>query len=377
MLPLAWVEGQPKPGSLSNGTVMVLSGYGKPYQAALIGSRKLKTFYPFAGVWIFQLRRDNLPTVQTAKALSKGYLVFARQSCKEQASTCGILKRLITFNRCSMWYGGAKSDYDLFSDEMGNSRFHTHAQPWAPSEAGGILKKKDNPLYCPFRLPNTRGFASAKLAAWLAGCQPDKQYLRCAAVCATTGQGINWDRATNEESPYRGLLRQCWRRSSKRRKPNSTKTASSMAAYHLNYYTEVKEKDRTHYEALQPAEDRWKSQRGTRKYPCLPQTRRRIRITEYGRDYGQDGKQKGRGFEGFHFHPNFVTHSRAICSQTGQRRRMCRSFSDADVSTINEFTLTLQGKRSVPSARLLDKVVGGYSKLSLFRLVRAKTRENT
>lgn len=49
----------------------------------------------------------------------------------------------------------------------------------------------------------------------------------------------------------------------------------------------------------------------------------------------------------------------------------------ADVSTtMNIYAhATREAKRT--SARLLDKVIGGEKKFPLFRLIRAKTRENT
>ena len=49
----------------------------------------------------------------------------------------------------------------------------------------------------------------------------------------------------------------------------------------------------------------------------------------------------------------------------------------ADVSTtMNIYAhATREAKRT--SARLLDKVIGGEQKFPLFRLIRAKTRENT
>lgn len=60
---------------------------------------------------------------------------------------------------------GQKEDYDLFSDEDGNTDSTptlSHEQYLKLEE---FLKRKITPLYCPFRLPTTRGFASAKSAA--------------------------------------------------------------------------------------------------------------------------------------------------------------------------------------------------------------------
>ena len=60
---------------------------------------------------------------------------------------------------------GKKEDYDLFSDEDGNTDSTptlSHEQYLKLEE---FLKKKDNPALLPIQIATTRGFASAKSAA--------------------------------------------------------------------------------------------------------------------------------------------------------------------------------------------------------------------
>ena len=76
-------------------------------------------------------------------------------------------------------------------------------------------------------------------------------------------------------------------------------------------------------------------QRVTRKYPLsasdlTEHSKRRIR---QGLCAGRQAK-RSRAWRAS-ISTSFATHSRAICSQTGQRQRMCRSFSDTPMSVHN------------------------------------------
>ena len=54
-------------------------------------------------------------------------------------------------------------------------QFHTHAQPWAISEAGGISEKEDNPALLPIQIAYYTG-------------------LRIGEVCGLTWQDVNLDK---------------------------------------------------------------------------------------------------------------------------------------------------------------------------------------
>ena len=119
-----WVEEELKPGSLSNGTVMAYQGTVNRIKQHPIGSRKLKTvtadhlqaymdFLGFGG---------TNPDGTTAKALSKGYLRLFSAVLQGAFRFAVFPKRLITFNPMQyVVWRGKKEDYDLFSDEDGNT----------------------------------------------------------------------------------------------------------------------------------------------------------------------------------------------------------------------------------------------------------------
>ena len=119
-----WVEEEIKPGSLSNGTVMADQGTVNRIKQHPIGSRKLKTvtadhlqaymdFLSFGG---------TNPDGTTAKALSKGYLRLFSAVLQGAFRFAVFPKRLITFNPMQyVVWRGKKEDYDLFSDEDGNT----------------------------------------------------------------------------------------------------------------------------------------------------------------------------------------------------------------------------------------------------------------
>ena len=97
--------------------------------------------------------------------------------------------------------------------------------------------------------------------------------------------------------------------------------------YHLNYYTEVKEKDRTYYEVYSlPRTDEIPEGYKEISFVCLRPDGAYKSPSTVGIMC-----RRSRAWRAF-ISTNFVTHSRAICSQTGQRRRMCRSFSDMPMS---------------------------------------------
>ena len=150
-----WVEEELKPGSLSNGTVMAYQGTVNRIKQHPIGSRKLKTvtadhlqaymdFLSFGG---------TNPDGTTAKALSKGYLRLFSAVLQGAFHFAVFPKRLITFNPMQyVVWRGKKEDYDLFSDEDGNTDSTptlSHEQYLKLEE---FLKKKDNPALLPIEL---------------------------------------------------------------------------------------------------------------------------------------------------------------------------------------------------------------------------------
>ena len=360
-----WVEEELKPGSLSNGTVMAYQGTVNRIKQHPIGSRKLKTvtadhlqaymdFLSFGG---------TNPDGTTAKALSKGYLRLFSAVLQGAFRFAVFPKRLITFN--PMQYvvlRGKKEDYDLFSDEDGDTASTptlSHEQYLKLEE---FLKKKDNPALLPIQIAYYTG-------------------LRIGEVCGLTWQDINLDKqylTVRRSMRYNGARHKTEIGATKRKKVRTVDFCDTLAAilkaakteqhknrlqygglYHLNYYTEVKEKDRTYYEVYSlPRTDEIPEGYKEISFVCL----RPDGAYESPSTVGimcRTASKKVKGLEGFHFHQLRHTFTSNLLSNGAAPKDVQELLGHADVSTtMNIYAhATREAKRT--SARLLDKVVGG------------------
>ena len=360
-----WVEEELKPGSLSNGTVIAYQGTVNRIKQHPIGSRKLKTvtadhlqaymdFLSFGG---------TNPDGTTAKALSKGYLRLFSAVLQGAFRFAVFPKRLITFNPMQyVVWRGKKEDYDLFSDEDGNTDSTptlSHEQYLKLEE---FLKKKDNPALLPIQIAYYTG-------------------LRIGEVCGLTWQDVNLDKqylTVRRSMRYNGARHKTEIGATKRKKVRTVDFCNTLAAilkaakteqhknrlqygglYHLNYYTEVKEKDRTYYEVYSlPRTDEIPEGYKEISFVCL----RPDGAYESPSTVGimcRTASRKVEGLEGFHFHQLRHTFTSNLLSNGAAPKDVQELLGHADVSTtMNIYAhATREAKRT--SARLLDKVVGG------------------
>ena len=360
-----WVEEELKPGSLSNGTVMAYQGTVNRIKQHPIGSRKLKTvtadhlqaymdFLSFGG---------TNPDGTTAKALSKGYLRLFSAVLQGAFRFAVFPKRLITFNPMQyVVWRGKKEDYDLFSDEDSNTDSTptlSHEQYLKLEE---FLKKKDNPALLPIQIAYYTG-------------------LRIGEVCGLTWQDVNLDKqylTVRRSMRYNGARHKTEIGATKRKKVRTVDFCNTLAAilkaakteqhknrlqygglYHLNYYTQVKEKDRTYYEVYSlPRTDEIPEGYKEISFVCL----RPDGAYESPSTVGimcRTASRKVEGLEGFHFHQLRHTFTSNLLSNGAAPKDVQELLGHADVSTtMNIYAhATREAKRT--SARLLDKVVGG------------------
>ncbi len=108
-----WVEGELKPGGLSNGTVMSYQGTVNRIKQHPIGNRKLKTVTAdhLQAYMNFLSFGDTNPDGTTAKALSKGYLRLFSAVLQGAFRFAVFPKRMITFNPMQYvgWRGKKKN----------------------------------------------------------------------------------------------------------------------------------------------------------------------------------------------------------------------------------------------------------------------------
>ena len=334
-----WVEEELKPGSLSNGTVMAYQGTVNRIKQHPIGSRKLKTvtadhlqaymdFLSFGG---------TNPDGTTAKALSKGYLRLFSAVLQGAFHFAVFPKRLITFNPMQyVVWRGKKEDYDLFSDEDGNTDSTptlSHEQYLKLEE---FLKKKDNPALLPIQIAYYTG-------------------LRIGEVCGLTWQDVNLDKqylTVRRSMRYNGARHKTEIGATKRKKVRTVDFCDTLAAilkaakteqhknrlqygglYHLNYYTEVKEKDRTYYEVYSlPRTDEIPEGYKEISFVCL----RPDGAYESPSTVGimcRTASRKVEGLEGFHFHQLRHTFTSNLLSNGAAPKDVQELLGHADVST--------------------------------------------
>ena len=360
-----WVEEELKPGNLSNGTVMAYQGTVNRIKQHPISNRKLKTvtadhlqaymdFLSFGG---------TNPDGTTAKALSKGYLRLFSAVLQGAFRFAVFPKRLITFNPMQyVIWRGKKESYDLFSDEDGETASTptlSHEQYLKLEE---FLKKKDNPALLPIQIAYYTG-------------------LRIGEVCGLTWQDINLDKqylTVRRSMRYNGARHKTEIGATKRKKVRTVDFCDTLAAilkaaktaqhknrfqydelYHLNYYTEVKEKDRTYYEVYSlPRTEEIPTGYKEISFVCL----RPDGAYESPSTVGimcRTASKKVDGLEGFHFHQLRHTFTSNLLRGGAAPKDVQELLGHADVSTtMNIYAhATREAKRT--SARLLDKVVGG------------------
>ena len=334
-----WVEEELKPGSLSNGTVMAYQGTVNRIKQHPIGSRKLKTvtadhlqaymdFLSFGG---------TNPDGTTAKALSKGYLRLFSAVLQGAFRFAVFPKRLITFNPMQyVVWRGKKEDYDLFSDEDGNTDSTPTLSPEQYLKLEEFLKKKDNPALLPIQIAYYTG-------------------LRIGEVCGLTWQDVNLDKqylTVRRSMRYNGARHKTEIGATKRKKVCTVDFCNTLAAilkaakteqhknrlqygglYHLNYYTEVKEKDRTYYEVYSlPRTDEIPEGYKEISFVCL----RPDGAYESPSTVGimcRTASRKVEGLEGFHFHQLRHTFTSNLLSNGAAPKDVQELLGHADVST--------------------------------------------
>ena len=238
-------------------------------------------------------------------------------------------KKLISFNPMQyVVWRGKKEEYELFADEGGevDSTPTIDHQQFVMLE--DFLKKKNNPALLPMQIAYYTG-------------------LRIGEVCGLTWQDINLD---GQYLTVRRSMRYNGQRHKNRFKYGEL--------YHLNYYKEVKEKDRTYYEVYSlPRTDEVPDGYKEISFVCL----RPDGAYESPSTVGvmtRSAKKKLEGFEDFHFHMLRHTFTSNLLSDGAAPKDVQELLGHADVSTTMNIYAHSKREAKRTSARLLDKVVG-------------------
>lgn len=360
-----WVEEELKPSNLSNGTVMAyIAAVGRIKQHP-IGNRKLKTvtsdhLQAFIDFMSYGGKNADGTTTQP---MSKGYMLQFSAVLQGAFRFAVFPKRFITFN--PMQYvklRGRKDEADIFCDDDTDTVSRptiTHEQYLKLTD---YLKGKENPALLPVQIAYYTG-------------------LRIGEVCGLTWQDINLENqylTVRRSMRYNGTRHKTEIGATKRKKIRTVDFCDTLAAilrtakaeqhknrfkygelYSLNYYCEVKEKDRTYYEVYSlPRTEEVPEGYKEISFVCLRPDGAYESPSTVG-NMCKRAKQKVEGLDGFHFHQLRHTFTSNLLSKGAAPKDVQELLGHADVSTtMNVYAhATREAKRT--SARLLDKVVGG------------------
>ena len=303
------------------------------------------------------------PDGTTSKALSKGYLRLFSAVLQGAFRFAVFPKRMISFNPMQyVVWRGKKDDYELFSDdncEVASIPTLTHEMYLKLED---FLKAKDNPALLPIQIAYYTG-------------------LRIGEVCGLTWQDVNLEKqylTVRRSMCYNNARHKTEIGATKRRKVRTVDFCDTLAEilrtakleqhknrfkygelYRLNYYCEVKEKDRNYYEVYTlPRNGKVPEGYKEISFVCL----RPDGAYESPSTIGimcKRASKKVKGLEGFHFHQLRHTFTSNLLSNGAAPKDVQELLGHADVSTtMNVYAhSTREAKRT--SARLLDKVVGG------------------
>ena len=360
-----WVEEELKPGNLSNGTVMSYQGTVNRIKQFPISNRKLKSVTAdHLQTFLDQLSFGGVnPDGTTAKALSKGYLRLFSAVLQGAFRFAVFPKRMISFHPMQyVVWRGKKDDYELFSDDNGEVATIPTLTHEMYLKLEDFLKAKDNPALLPIQIAYYTG-------------------LRIGEVCGLTWQDVNLEKqylTVRRSMRYNNTRYKTEIGATKRKKVRTVDFCDTLAEilrtakleqhknrfkygelFCLNYYIEVKEKDRIYYEIYTlPRNERVPEGFKEISFVCLrPDGAYEAPSTIVV--MCKRASQKVEGLEGFHFHQLRHTFTSNLLSNGAAPKDVQELLGHSDVSTtMNVYAhSTREAKRT--SARLLDKVVGG------------------
>lgn len=359
-----WVEEDLKPGKLSNGTVMAYIAVVDRIKKHPISERKLKSVTTDH----LQAYVDHLcfggtnADGRTAKALSKGYLRQFSAVLQRAFKFAVFPKKLLNFNPMEyvVWRTQEES-CDLFDEEAQETAESTLTYEQY-RKLTDFLEQKQNPALLPVQIAYYTGLRIGETCAlcWQ-DIDLDKQCLTVRRSIRYNGKRHKTEIGTTKRKKIRTVdfcdtLAQILRSARNEQNRNRLKYGQ---LYSLNYYKEVKEKNRTYYEV-------YSSQRSE----DVPPEYKEISLVCLRPDGSYESpsavssilraaRKRMPELGDLHFHLFRHTFTTNLLSYGAAPKDVQELLGHSDVgTTMNIYAhSTKEAKRN--SARLLDKVAGG------------------
>ncbi len=295
--------------------------------------------------------------------MSKGYMLQFSAVLQGAFRFAVFPKRLITFN--PMHYVKLrvrKDDVDIFSEDESDAVSTPTLTYEQFTKLTDWLKGKGNPALLPIQIAYYTG-------------------LRIGEVCGLTWQDVNLEKqylTVRRSMRYNNARHKTEIGATKRRKVRTVDFCDTLAEilrtakleqhknrfkygelFCLNYYVEVKEKDRTYYEVYTlPRNEKVPDGYKEISFVCL----RPDGAYESPSTIGimcKRASKKVEGLEGFHFHQLRHTFTSNLLSNGAAPKDVQELLGHSDISTtMNVYAHSTRAAKRT-SARLLDKVVSG------------------
>lgn len=359
-----WVEEELKPGSLSNGTVMAYQGAVRRIKQHPIGKRKLRSvtadhLQSFMDLLSFG---GTKPDGTVAQPLSIGGIRQYSAVLQGAFRFAVFPKKLISFN--PMQYvirRNQAEDYELFVENNAIQQVTPTINHEQFKELIAYLEKKNNPAVLPIQIAYYTGLRIGE------ACGLDWQDINLEEQYLTVRRSMRYNQMRHKvevgptkrkkvrEVDFGNVLTDILKKAKKEQLQNRMKYGE---LYSLNYYVEVKEKNRSYFEVYTLGMNE-----------NVPEDYKPLSLVCLRPDGAYESpstvslvcrsaQKKIPGLEDFHFHTLRHTFTSNLLSYGAAPKEVQELLGHADVSTTMNIYAHASREAKRSSAKLLDNTMG-------------------
>ena len=359
-----WVEEELKPSSLSNGTVMAYQATVRRIKQHPIGKRKLRSvtadhLQSFMDLLSFG---GTKPDGTVAQSLSIGGIRQYSAVLQGAFRFAVFPKKLISFN--PMQYvirRNQAEDYELFVENNAIQQVTPTINHEQFKELIAYLEKKNNPAVLPIQIAYYTGLRIGEV------CGLDWQDINLEEQYLTVRRSMRYNQMRHKvevgptkrkkvrEVDFGNVLTDILKKAKKEQLQNKMKYGE---LYSLNYYVEVKEKNRSYFEVYTLGMNE-----------NVPEDYKPLSLVCLRPDGAYESpstvslvcrsaQKKIPGLEDFHFHTLRHTFTSNLLSYGAAPKEVQELLGHADVSTTMNIYAHASREAKRSSAKLLDNAMG-------------------